>query len=408
MEPIALARTCRTLLREAVLANALVVLHGVDALVADMGRPDRLQIVDEELVSTLSGIVAATGPRGNTRPAAFARGLVVIEIDPPTEADRTTLWKRNLGTGATSDDAAWAAARYTVTGGTIERAARTALAEAEARQEAVSRADLHGGIRSARRVVARQTWTDIVLTDDALDEVREIVARVKHRKVVYGQWENADKIAKSFGISALFSGPPGTGKTMVASVIACDLGLDLYQVDLSRIVSKYIGETEKNLAELFDAAEAGHVVLLFDEADSMFAKRTDVKTSNDRYANLEVNFLLQRMESFSGISILTTNLESSIDEAFKRRLSFRITFELPDQDERERLWRTHLPPQAAPAINVRRLAQRFEMSGGYIKNAVLRGVFFAADRSETLNESHLLKAATVEYTAMGKVIHSSR
>jgi SpoVK/Ycf46/Vps4 family AAA+-type ATPase len=140
----------------------------------------------------------------------------------------------------------------------------------------------------------------------------------------------------------------------------------------------------------------------------MFAKRTDVKTSNDRYANLEVNFLLQRMESFSGISILTTNLESSIDEAFKRRLSFRITFELPDQDERERLWRTHLPPQAAPAINVRRLAQRFEMSGGYIKNAVLRGVFFAADRSETLNESHLLKAATVEYTAMGKVIHSSR
>jgi SpoVK/Ycf46/Vps4 family AAA+-type ATPase len=179
-----------------------------------------------------------------------------------------------------------------------------------------------------------------VLTDDALDEVRELIARVKHRQAVYSKWESANKITKSVGISALFSGPPGTGKTMVASVIAGELGLDLYQVDLSQIVSKYIGETEKNLAELFDAAEAGHVVLLFDEADSMFAKRTDVKTSNDRYANLEVNFLLQRMESFTGISILTTNVESSIDEAFKRRLSFRIAFEIPDQDERERLWRT--------------------------------------------------------------------
>jgi len=204
----------------------------------------------------------------------------------------------------------------------------------------------------------------------------------------------------------LFSGPPGTGKTMAAGLIAAELGLDLYQIDLSRIVSKYIGETEKQLAQVFDAAEAGHAILLFDEADSLFAKRTEVKSSNDRYANLEVNYLLQRMESFSGITILTTNFDASIDDAFRRRLAFRIAFPLPDVDERARLWERIIPEGVPLAYDVdfEALADRFEMSGGYIRNAALRAAYLAANDRTPITMRHLTHAASLEYAAMGKLI----
>jgi SpoVK/Ycf46/Vps4 family AAA+-type ATPase len=233
------------------------------------------------------------------------------------------------------------------------------------------------------------------------------VSRVRNRKRVLDEWGFARKVGKGTGLSALFSGPPGTGKTMVAGLLATELGLDLYQIDTSRLVSKWIGETEKNLARLFDAAAAGHAILLFDEADSLFAKRTDVKSSNDRYANLEVNYLLQRMESFDGISILTTNLEASVDEAFRRRLAFRIAFPLPEVDERERLWRAMLPANAAVGgpLDFRDLAQRFVMSGGYIRNAALRAAYLAAADKTPITQRHLQRAATLEYTAMGKIIH---
>jgi len=193
---------------------------------------------------------------------------------------------------------------------------------------------------------------------------------------------------------------------MVAGLIASELGLDLYQVDLSKIVSKWIGETEKNLSELFDAAEAGHVVLLFDEADSLFAKRTEVKTSSDRNANLEVNYLLQRMESFAGIVILTTNLDAAIDDAFRRRLSLRVEFPVPDPDERARLWRALLPAiaQVADDLDFDALGARFEMTGGYIRNAALRAAFLAADEGTAIAMRHLVRAARAEYQAMGKVM----
>ena len=216
----------------------------------------------------------------------------------------------------------------------------------------------------------------------------------------------ARKVAKGLGLSALFSGPPGTGKTMVAGLIADELGLDLYQIDLSRIVSKYVGETEKNLAQLFDAAEAGHAILLFDEADSLFARRTEVKSSVDRYANLEVNYLLQRMEQFAGITILTTNNDTAIDEAFRRRLSFRVDFPMPEADERQRLWQAMVPAEAAlgPDIDWSRLAHKFVMSGGYIRNAVLRAAFLAAEDGGAITMGHLSRAAHLEYAAMGKVM----
>ena len=183
------------------------------------------------------------------------------------------------------------------------------------------------------------------------------------------------------------------------------MGLDLYQVDLSKVVSKYIGETEKNLATVFDAAETGHAVILFDEADSLFAKRSEVKSSNDRYANLEVNYLLQRIEQFTGISMLTTNHESTIDEAFRRRLAIHVRFGVPDEDQRELLWRAMLP-EAAPVegdIDVRELAHNFAMTGGYIKNAALRAAYLAA-RSGAIGMDHLRRAARAEYAAMGKLV----
>jgi SpoVK/Ycf46/Vps4 family AAA+-type ATPase len=224
---------------------------------------------------------------------------------------------------------------------------------------------------------------------------------------VLDEWGFARKGGKGVGVSALFSGAPGTGKTMAAGLVAQELQLDLYQIDVSRMVSKWVGETEKNLARLFDAAEAGHAVLLFDEADSLFAKRTEVKSSNDRYANLEVNYLLQRMEAFDGISILTTNLETAVDEVFRRRLAFRLHFPVPEPAERERLWKVMLPAEAAvaPDLDFASLARRYEMSGGYIRNAVLRAAYLAAGDGAPIAMTHLLRAAALEYAAMGKIAY---
>jgi SpoVK/Ycf46/Vps4 family AAA+-type ATPase len=195
---------------------------------------------------------------------------------------------------------------------------------------------------------------------------------------------------------------------MVAGIIAEELALDLYQIDLSRIVSKYVGETEKNLASLFDAAEAGHAILLFDEADSLFAKRTEVRTSVDRYANLEVNYLLQRLDSFEGVAILTTNFGTAIDNAFKRRLSCRLTFPFPDEEARERLWAVHLPAQMPRAgkLDLASLARRYRMSGGYIRNAALRAAFLAAEEGSILTQDHLERAVRAEFREGGKLAES--
>jgi ATP-dependent 26S proteasome regulatory subunit len=418
-DPFELARAAQAIGREALLAGAILVLDGIDHLAADLdaGRAERATVIDRALLARFPGAIAAVGPRADSRPVALSRGFVTIELTVPSEAVRAKLWRRELG--PMSDELSdRAAARYPVTGGVIARAAASAKVAAQTRGETVTAEDLHAGVRATLdtklsalgvRLSWKQNWADLVLPDDALEELKEFIARVRHKRRVYDEWGFARKVAKGLGLSALFSGPPGTGKTMVAGLIADELALDLYQIDLSRIVSKYVGETEKNLANLFDAAEAGHAVLLFDEADSLFAKRTEVKSSVDRYANLEVNYLLQRMEAFAGITILTTNLDSSIDEAFRRRLSFRINFPLPEPAEREKLWRALLPKEAAvdPDIDFLSLADRFEMSGGYIKNAVLRAAFLAADENKSITMHHLLRAGVLEYAAMGKVMHGS-
>ena len=398
------------LVREAVLWRAMLVLEQLDA---HDGGPDA-PALDDALCGAIPVPLAATCGRLTGRPPNLARGSVVIEIAMPDEAAREELWRRALP--PTVDDALprWAAERYAITPGVLGAAAIAALTRAAPEARAVTTSDIHDGVRNVldaklatlgTRITWRQTWAELVLPDDAVLEVRELIARVRHRRQVFDGWGFRRKVAKGLGVSALFAGPPGTGKTMVAGLIASELGLDLYQVDLSKIVSKWIGETEKNLSELFDAAEAGHVVLLFDEADSLFAKRTEVKTSSDRNANLEVNYLLQRMESFAGIVILTTNLDAAIDDAFRRRLSLRVEFPVPEPDERARLWRALLPAAADldADLDLDALATRYEMTGGYIRNAALRAAFLAADEGTAIAMRHLVRAARAEYQAMGKI-----
>ncbi len=408
-----LVRVARALLREAILFQAIPILDGADALVAE--GDERARRLDAALAE-YRGPVAATSSLRETKPLALSRGLVRIDLDPPSEAQRETLWRRSLDGSAGGLDFAKVAARYPISGGVILRAASSARALAAARGDGpVTDADVHAGLRGAfdaklstlgTRVTWRQRWDDLVLPDDTMEGLREFVARIKHRRRVYDEWGFARKMAKGLGLSALFAGPPGTGKTMVAGIIADELGLDLYQIDLSRIVSKYVGETEKNLAQVFDAAEAGHSILLFDEADSLFAKRGEVKSSVDRYANLEVNYLLQRIERFQGITILTTNLESSIDQAFKRRIAFKLDFPMPEEEERVKLWAAMLPAEASVdgEIDFDMLARKFEMSGGHIRNAVLRAAFLAADEGKSIGTTHLKRAGDLEYIALGKVV----
>jgi ATPase family protein associated with various cellular activities (AAA) len=340
-------------------------------------------------------------------------GHVAIELPLLGETERLAVWRRDLtAAGFWVRDVEGLAARYRIGPGVIRRAIGAVAGHVGADDDATAAID--GYIRQARdahigtvarRVDRLATWSSLVLPPDVMDSLRELVARVRHRRRVFEDWGMGATVTTARGLTALFQGQPGTGKTLVAGVIARELGLDLYQVDLSRIMSKWIGETEANLARVFDAAEDGQVVLLFDEADSLFARRTQVQSSNDRYANLEVNYLLQRLDAFDGIAILTTNFGGSIDPAFKRRLSFRLTFPFPDEDTRARLWRAHLPPQLPTTgeLGVEALAHKYQLSGGYIRNACLRAAFLAAQDDGPLVRDHLERAVALELHEAGKL-----
>jgi SpoVK/Ycf46/Vps4 family AAA+-type ATPase len=227
---------------------------------------------------------------------------------------------------------------------------------------------------------------------------------VRHRLTVYEQWGFGRPGTRGLGISALFAGASGTGKTLAAEVLASNLELDLYRIDLSSVVSKYIGETEKNLRRIFDAADEGGAVLLFDEADALFGKRSEVKDSHDRYANIEVSYLLQRMECFRGLAILTTNLRSAVDTAFLRRIRFSVQFPFPDPGQRAEIWRRSFPPEApTEGIDIERLSQ-LNVAGGNIRNIALHAAFLAADDGKSVGMGHLLHAARSEYAKLEKAL----
>jgi SpoVK/Ycf46/Vps4 family AAA+-type ATPase len=250
----------------------------------------------------------------------------------------------------------------------------------------------------AQRIEPAADWDDLVLPDQQKQTLREIGIQVRQRARVYEAWGFSSKGSRGLGISALFAGASGTGKTMAAEVLARELKLDLYRIDLSQVVSKYIGETEKNLRRVFDTAEASGAILLFDEADALFGKRSEVKDSHDRYANIEISYLLQRMEAYRGLAVLTTNLKNVLDTAFLRRIRFVVQFPFPDTAHRAEIWRRVFPSQTPTEnLDVNKLA-RLNVVGGNIRNIALQAAFLAAEHDEPVRMRHLLRAARTEYT----------
>jgi hypothetical protein len=254
----------------------------------------------------------------------------------------------------------------------------------------------------ARRIEPRISWADLVLPAPQTESLRQIAIHMRQRAVVNERWGFSSRYSRGLGLSALFAGVSGTGKTLAAEILAGELDLDLYQIDLATVVSKYIGETEKNLRRIFDAAEESGAILLFDEADALFGKRSEVRDSHDRYANLEVSYLLQRMDSYRGVAILTTNMQHALDPAFVRRLRFIVQFPFPDADSRTRIWQ-RIFPRDTPlgALDFERLAQ-LNVSGGVIRNIAMHAAFLAAEHRTNIEPRHILAAARIEYAKLDK------
>jgi hypothetical protein len=330
------------------------------------------------------------------------RPTLVLDVPAPAPTEQLALWQAALGAAAPEGtELAALAAQFNLSPAAIKAAAAEFSASPPASPGALwqlCRQRLRGALDGlAERIESQQGWDDLVLPPAQMDVLHSIAAQLRQRARVYDEWGFAAKSRRGLGLSALFHGPSGTGKTMAAEVLAGELKLDLYHIDLSRIVSKYIGETEKNLRRVFDAAEENGAILLFDEADSLFGKRSEVKDSHDRYANIEVSYLLQRMEAYRGLAILTTNQRGAIDPAFLRRIRFTIAFPFPDEAQRARIW-AQIFPAAAPVegLDWARLSQ-LRLAGGNIRNIALNAAFIAADEGEKVRMKHVRQAAKAEY-----------
>jgi hypothetical protein len=395
----------RLLERECALSGAVLLLergeHGADAPVE--------RAIEDAL--TMLGIPVILSAEHAAR--AAARDVVIAEVPAMSYEERLEAWHDVLGVGADDLNGALdrVAGQFRI-GRTVVHAIGSELRAQDATVDAAERSArlwslcrMHARPRLeglAQRIEPAATWDDLVLPPAQLDALRSIALHVRHRALVHHRWGFARRDTRGLGIAALFSGASGTGKTMAAEVLANELALDLHRIDLSQVVSKYIGETEKNLRKVFDAAESGSAVLLFDEADALFGKRSEVKDSHDRYANIEVSYLLQRMEGYHGLAILTTNVATAIDQAFLRRLRFSVTFPFPDARLRAEIWRGIFPPDTpTEGLDPVRLS-RLTVTGGNIRNIALHAAFLAAEAREPVRMPHLLRAARVEYAKLDR------
>ncbi|MEU2717078.1 ATP-binding protein [Streptomyces sp. NPDC007205] len=407
---------------EARLTGAGVVLGPLEALPPEPAEQARAL---REFCTALRGTPLFTYGTAGWDPAWAADTPVVLPVAPPSPARQAVRWRHALALAGAGDSVnddtdalARAVAAHRLDGGQLRRAAEAAVRGAALAGRPVCPDDLRSAVRAqngaglarlARRVEPGVGWDDLVLPPPVHRRLRELAVRARHREQVLGQWRMRPGGGRGRGVIALFAGESGTGKTMSAEVVAADLGMDLYVVDLSTVVDKYVGETEKNLERIFTEASAVNAVLLFDEADAIFGKRSEVKDAHDRHANIESAYLLQRMESFDGIAVLTTNLRANLDEAFTRRLDVVAEFPVPDAAHRLALWERCLGdrlPRAA-GLDLRFCADRFELAGGSIRACAVTAAYLAAESGEPLTMRQLVTAVVQEYRKLGRLVLES-
>ena len=407
----------RIAVREAALQGAALCLTGGDRLAGEEGGSRRAAL--GSALAEIGGLVFVC----TEQPWRGGTGLGdvpvhAVDLALPDAPRAVELWALALA-GAVADPEPWArdlGTQFRLTPGAI----RAAVAGAEQQRlthdpvPALGLADVYAACReqSAGRlsdlaVAVRPVcdWDDLVLPPDRVQLLRDISAQIRHHQTVFGDWGFGGRSSRGTGLTALFSGPPGTGKTMAAEVLAGDLGLHLYKVDLSGVVSKYIGETEKNLRRVFAEARTANAVLFFDEADALFGKRTEVSDAHDRYANIETSYLLQQMEEYDGVVVLATNLRQNLDDAFTRRIRFIVEFPFPDADSRARIWRNHFPAAAPLSDDVDEvaLAAEFPVVGGTIRNIALSAAFLAAADGGVIDRRHVLAATRREFEKIGRL-----
>jgi SpoVK/Ycf46/Vps4 family AAA+-type ATPase len=409
------------LARETLLTPALLAIEAADRLVD--GDTDEVEHRLATLLEAVRGccrLIVLSGERPWPRRDLVAEdALLEVAFPLPDEPTRELRWRRELDGLEIADgiDLDVLVSTFRFTGEQIRAAAADARLRAAWRcpeAPVVTAADLSAACRAlsnqrlagmAQKLESRDRWTDLVLPAEPTAQLRQIANHVRHKALVFGEWGFAQKLPRGRGLTALFAGPSGTGKTMAAGVIANELALDLYRIDLSQVVSKYIGETEKNLDRIFHEAETSNAILFFDEADALFGKRSDIKDAHDRYANIETSYLLQKMEEYEGLAILATNLRANLDEAFARRLRFAVEFPMPDEEHRARIWASVFPPQAplADDVDPARLARMLKVSGGNIANIALAASFFAAEEQTAITGPLILRAARREFQKIGRV-----
>lgn len=407
--------------RDAALQGAALIVNGLDSVIQTggifpAGIADCIaKAVCPVVLNTLKPFVFAEGCELRDR------SMIRVYFEKISYSERIACWQNQLlnemdnpGTGLDERSIRRLAGQFTLSTAQIEAAVPAARSFSLAENRPLSLDDLYHGARIcslhhlddlAKKMPARYRRCDLILPEAPAKMLDELIAMAKNRAFVLEEWDAGKKLTAGTGISALFTGPPGTGKTLSAQIVAGELGLDLYRVDLSTVVSKYIGDTEKNLEKIFTEAQDSNVILFFDEADALFGKRSDVGDSHDRYANIEVGYLLQRIETYDGLVLMATNLGANLDEAFTRRVSFIIDFPFPESDARLRLWET-LIPEAVPRaddLDLMELAERYKVAGGGIRNAIVCAIYNAAEAQRPLCQADLLHGIHREMQKMGKV-----
>ena len=409
------------ILREGMLQNAALYLNGYDVLLAD--ENDNKLSSDYLLLGLTKypqWVFVASNKEWRPKETWQDRPFVSVELPLPSYSLRRRLWEKYWDKNvALENDVDFNdfASKFRLTGGQIRNVllnARNAAQMREPGYQAVSVHDLSSFCRNesrevlhdmARKIQPKYRWQDIILPTDLLEQMREIYNYVKYYYKVYSDWGFEKKLSLGKGLNVLFSGPSGTGKTMAAEIIAYELQLDLYKIDLSTIVSKYIGETEKNLSLIFKEGQASNAILFFDEADAIFGKRSEVKDAHDRYANIEIAYLLQKMDEYDGMVVLATNFRKNIDDAFSRRMHFTLNFPIPDEPDRKRIWHSIFPTDAPldNGIDFDFLARQFQITGGNIKNIALGAAFLAAQNGNLIDMNNIIRATKREYQKMGKL-----